>query len=338
MSEPLLPTPAVNDMGDGKSPEWWSEWTAKMKAKHGNGNGHGLPLSQALSSASSPEWADSIWRWNRLGGCVSDRWRSTSGAVPNSNDTGRLFPVGEMSRGSELMPTPRVSGKGRTSGRPLTMSTDLGARLVARLTSSAEASHVSPSPTPASARPRTTPGGSGPSSPAALMSFDPDGSLSRMSPDCSVQENLPGLPSPKWSGTWPRWGSCRDGVVFAHPTSVLPIDGNASSSLLGTPQSSDATRGADLGKKARGAGGDQLQDSLARLPTPTSRDWKDGRDPSENVESNGLLGRVIPRLLPTPRHEGFDAGNHRGQPDGLPQTIKRHLGDHTNPPSKDGAP
>jgi hypothetical protein len=41
----LLPTPAVNDMGAGKTPEQWDEWTAKMRAKHGNGNGHGPSLS-----------------------------------------------------------------------------------------------------------------------------------------------------------------------------------------------------------------------------------------------------------------------------------------------------
>lgn len=42
---PLLPTPAVNDMGEGKTVEAWDEWTAAMKAKHGNGNGHGPSLS-----------------------------------------------------------------------------------------------------------------------------------------------------------------------------------------------------------------------------------------------------------------------------------------------------
>ena len=41
----LLPTPAVNDMGEGKTVEAWDEWTAKMQAKHGNGNGHGASLS-----------------------------------------------------------------------------------------------------------------------------------------------------------------------------------------------------------------------------------------------------------------------------------------------------
>jgi DNA (cytosine-5)-methyltransferase 1 len=41
----LLPTPAVNDMGEGKTPKAWDEWTAEMKAKHGNGNDHGNSLS-----------------------------------------------------------------------------------------------------------------------------------------------------------------------------------------------------------------------------------------------------------------------------------------------------
>lgn len=41
----LLPTPAVNDMGEGKEPEAWDEWTAEQKAAHGNGNGHGKSLS-----------------------------------------------------------------------------------------------------------------------------------------------------------------------------------------------------------------------------------------------------------------------------------------------------
>jgi len=42
--EALLPTPAVNDMGRGKTVEDWDAWTDKMKAAHGNGNGHGKSL------------------------------------------------------------------------------------------------------------------------------------------------------------------------------------------------------------------------------------------------------------------------------------------------------
>jgi len=40
-----LPTPVVNDMGAGKTVEKWDFWTAEMKARHGNSNGHGKSLS-----------------------------------------------------------------------------------------------------------------------------------------------------------------------------------------------------------------------------------------------------------------------------------------------------
>ena len=41
----LLPTPAVNDMGAAYTPDEWDAWTAEMKAKHNNGNGHGKSLN-----------------------------------------------------------------------------------------------------------------------------------------------------------------------------------------------------------------------------------------------------------------------------------------------------
>ena len=41
----LLPTPACNDMGEGKTVEHWDAWTDRMKAAHGNGNGHGKSLA-----------------------------------------------------------------------------------------------------------------------------------------------------------------------------------------------------------------------------------------------------------------------------------------------------
>ena len=41
----LLPTPAVNDMGAGKTVEQWDNWTTTMRDLHGNGNGHGPSLA-----------------------------------------------------------------------------------------------------------------------------------------------------------------------------------------------------------------------------------------------------------------------------------------------------
>lgn len=43
--ENLLPTPVVNDMGEGKTPEKWDDWTDEMRERHGNGNGHGRSLA-----------------------------------------------------------------------------------------------------------------------------------------------------------------------------------------------------------------------------------------------------------------------------------------------------
>lgn len=52
----LLPTPTVVDMGWGHSPESWEEWRDAQRRKHGNGNGHGQSLYQALGCP-SPEQA-----------------------------------------------------------------------------------------------------------------------------------------------------------------------------------------------------------------------------------------------------------------------------------------
>ena len=67
----LLPTPAVNDMGEGKTIDAWDAWTAKMKAKHNNGNGHGKSLAIELQrvdggwgpySAAVERWAAVVGR------------------------------------------------------------------------------------------------------------------------------------------------------------------------------------------------------------------------------------------------------------------------------------
>ena len=58
----LLPTPVVNDMGAGKTVEQWDSWTAEIKAKHGNSNGHGPSLSveaaRLLPTPRARDWKD----------------------------------------------------------------------------------------------------------------------------------------------------------------------------------------------------------------------------------------------------------------------------------------
>jgi hypothetical protein len=61
----LLPTPAVNDMGAGKDPQAWDDWTERMKEAHGNGNGHGKSLEQeALRMLPTPRGQDEYERRN----------------------------------------------------------------------------------------------------------------------------------------------------------------------------------------------------------------------------------------------------------------------------------
>ena len=61
-------------------------------------------------------------------------------------------------------------------------------------------------------------------------------------------------------------------------------------------QRQDASLAQRLARPTSGEGG-----SSSQWPTATSRDWKDGNDPSLNVPTNGLLGRAVPRD-PTSRH------------------------------------
>ncbi|OBS01864.1 hypothetical protein A9W98_17935 [Mycobacterium gordonae] len=58
----LLPTPAVNDMGEGKTPDWWDEWTAKAKTKHDLPSAL-LPTPEAKNAHAGPDYA----RMNRDG-------------------------------------------------------------------------------------------------------------------------------------------------------------------------------------------------------------------------------------------------------------------------------
>jgi len=58
----LLPTPVVNDMGRGKTPEEWDSWTDEMKERHDNGNGHGASLEieilRLLPTPTARDWKD----------------------------------------------------------------------------------------------------------------------------------------------------------------------------------------------------------------------------------------------------------------------------------------
>lgn len=65
----LLPTPVVNDMGEGYNLETWSVWRQKLRERHG-GNGHGRSLSIEArhSSTQWAQYAPAITRWEEAVG------------------------------------------------------------------------------------------------------------------------------------------------------------------------------------------------------------------------------------------------------------------------------
>ena len=79
-----------------------------------------------------------------------------------------------------------------------------------------------------------------------------------------------------------------------HPP-VRPIGSDSGISdgltLLPTPKASDGPNGGPGMRNGRGVA-DALPGVVALLPTPTSRDWKDGA-PCDNVPTNALLGRTV---------------------------------------------
>ncbi len=84
----LLPTPAVNDMGRGKTVEDWDAWTEAMQAKHGNGNGHGKSLEiEAQRHDDFGPYTAAIRRWEQVTGRPAP-----SPTEPGANGRPRLSP------------------------------------------------------------------------------------------------------------------------------------------------------------------------------------------------------------------------------------------------------
>lgn len=191
---------------------------------------------------------------------------------------------------------------------------------------------VSPSPLQASAEEPKTNGGSGPMSSASSKKCSPTSSFSRTFEDYSPVKA--GNLSRKSSGTWSPTASTSRQMFFQPETSERPISEKESSSW---PSATAAHHTTAFGRGTRdnptlkdrveewqtaavfqGAWRRQVGQSERSEPllpaqaqiksishmtkgggwmTPTSRDWKDGVDPSEKAETNGLLGRQGPRSM-----------------------------------------
>lgn len=81
----LLPTPAVNDMGAAYTPDTWDEWTAKMQAKHSNGNGHGKSLN--VEPQRLLKWIAKEQRWGEYADAIA-RWEALTRPAPDPTETG----------------------------------------------------------------------------------------------------------------------------------------------------------------------------------------------------------------------------------------------------------
>jgi hypothetical protein len=146
---------------------------------------------------------------------------------------------------------------------------------------------------------------SGPTSLRQFAEYDPESSSWRTWPDTGLWGSTP------YKQTWPRCGMTCGGRAFELPTWGHHMGGNGSSSLLPTPEAKLSDSGPDYARAERPAsGGDDLTTTLSRLlPTPTSRDWKDGTAVG-TVPTNALLGRQVWELLPTPSASDGGAGPH----------------------------
>lgn len=307
------------------------------------------------TSASSPGSEGSTSPPRPTASNASDRSSGTPPAPESSSDGGRLFPVGETSRGSALLPTPSAASMNRDeeleqwTERNLRMAARIGHApfvpglgLFVRLISSSADSPASRYPLPDAARGPRTIAGSGLSSPVSLASWDPDTRSWRTS-----QVSLLSMEDERFPRSWERWptsGMTRRGRAFALPTSAPATVDNGSLSLP-TPYAGMEHNG--------GTGNGYRTDLLPyavkyqHLHTPTGSDTH----PTYDHRASPGYTRAIPvpnlaaqveELLPTPKtptggSEGRASRKARGSGDEDLEARLRSLGDPMRPPSDDGS-
>lgn len=129
----LLPTPAVNDMGRGKTPDEWDEWTDEMKARHGNGNGHGKSLEiEAQRLLPTPRASDgpkggpgqtgdglqpAVRRMARAESADASRGTTPQEATATDATAGDAAPATARPAAGSLLPTPRATRGGSSTER-----------------------------------------------------------------------------------------------------------------------------------------------------------------------------------------------------------------------------
>lgn len=128
--------------------------------------------------------------------------------------------------------------------------------------------------------------------------------------DRSDEMMLPGQakhwPTPQAHDTQERGNTEADHHHYPHDLS------NAAS-MWRTPDSPGA--GGPRNRQVSRGNGHQttIAEQAEAWATPTSRDWKDGADPSENVDTNSLLGRQAPRSMSDGQPSSPSTPNSRRQ-------------------------
>jgi hypothetical protein len=301
MSDDLLPTPTA--------------WQQLRDAKKG-ARSDLLPglVEDRRTSASSPGSEGSTSPPRPTVSPASDRSSGTPTAPESSSDGGRLFPDGEMSPGSALLPTPTANdlASGMTPERWDEWTEEMRERHrngnshgknlgieIKRRTSSLEASPASPPPPLDAARAPRTIAGSGRSSPVSLGSWDPDTSSWRTSQASLLSTEDERFPR-SWE-TWPRSGMTRRGQAFALPMSARVTGASGSSSSLGTPEAHPRTHS----PRTLNNGAMPLANQVAMLHTPTGSDTNPSYDHRASpgytrAKPVPNLAAQVDELLPTP--------------------------------------
>ncbi len=234
------------------------------------------------SEASSPASAGSTSASSAPGGPDAGRWSGTPSASTSSPTTGPMFPDMETSPVSTgLWPTPtaQTGGDGqRPDGFRRLLAQEVVRRASSPSISLQGASPASRSAWPGSSGARTTSGGSGPSSPVSLASYDPATSSWRTSQGSWLDMEAWGTSL----ATWPPSGMTRNGTAFLLPPSV-PRTSVTGSGSWPTPTMSDGMGGP--GSSGRD-GGDNLRTAVSQFPTPTATMHK-GSSPKSMTRISG---------------------------------------------------
>ena len=108
----LLPTPAVNDMGEGKTLEWWDDWAPRQKAADGRPAPHGRSLAiEAQRMLPTPSAADA------MGGHLTHSGdRSDELLLPGLVKTFLPTPTSQAAKRGELSPVKREGNRPQDRG------------------------------------------------------------------------------------------------------------------------------------------------------------------------------------------------------------------------------